>query len=164
MQLLEIVLYNADGERRSVEFSPGQLNIVTGESQTGKSALLTIVEYCLGRSEFRVPAGPIDNTVNWYATLWQLAGNARAFVARPKPAAGRRSNSQAMIEFGGSELGALPAADLVVNADTRSLREQLGRRIGISENATEPGPGALRSSFEAMLGMPGFSACKLKAR
>lgn len=152
MQLLEIVLYKNDGQTRSVEFLPGSLNIVTGESQTGKSALLTIVEYCLGRDEFRVPAGPINDTVDWYATIWQLDGSARAFVARPKPAAGRRSNSQAMVEFGGPGLVALPLSDLGINADTRSLREQLGRRIGISENITDPGPWALRSAFEANLG------------
>ena len=43
-------------------------------------------------------------------------------------------------------------SDLGINADTRSLREQLGRRIGISENTTDPGPWALRSAFEANLG------------
>jgi hypothetical protein len=78
VQLLEIVLYGGDGQQRSVEFIPGRLNIVTGESQTGKSALLTIVDYCLGRDDFRVPAGPINDTVIWYATIWQLDGSARA--------------------------------------------------------------------------------------
>lgn len=152
MQLLEIVLYRGDGRQRSVAFSPGQLNIVTGESQTGKSALLTIVDYCLGRDEFRVPAGPINDTVIWYATIWQLDGSARAFVARPKPAAGKRSSTQAMVEFGGAELTAPPLSDLVANVDTRSLREQLGYRIGIAENVTQPGEWAMRSAVEAGLG------------
>jgi hypothetical protein len=152
VQLLEIVLYGADGRQRSVEFFPGRLNIVTGESQTGKSALLTIVDYCLGRDDFRFPAGPINDTVVWYATIWQLDGSARAFVARPKPATGRRSSTQAMVEFGGDELAAPALADLVANVDTRSLREQLGYRIGIAENETEPGEWAMRSAVEAGLG------------
>lgn len=156
MQLLEIVLYGVNGRQRSVDFVPGRLNIVTGESQTGKSALLTIVDYCLGRDEFRVPAGPINDTVVWYATIWQLDGNARAFVARPKPAAGKRTSTQAMIEFGGAELTAPQLSDLVANVDTRSLREQLGHRIGIAETVTEPREWAMRSAVEIGLGHAAF--------
>lgn len=92
--------HGPDGARRDVEFAPGQLNIVTGESQTGKSALLTIVEYCLGRDSMRVPAGPISDTVSWYGALWQISPGARAFVGRPAPAPGRASTQQAMLEFG----------------------------------------------------------------
>jgi ABC-type lipoprotein export system ATPase subunit len=49
VQLLAIILYSRTGERQVLEFAPGALNVVTGESKTGKSALLEIVESCLGR-------------------------------------------------------------------------------------------------------------------
>jgi hypothetical protein len=150
VQLLSLILYNSDGERRTVEFRPGALNIVTGESQTGKSALLTIVEYCLGRDSMRVPVGPITDTVVWYAALWQM-DEGRAFVARPAPAAGRASTQQAMLEFG-TDLEPLAFADLVVNTDSSALREQLGRRIGIEENLADPGARSLRQPLEANLG------------
>lgn len=152
MQLLALVLYNADGRTRRLDFVPGQLNIVTGESGTGKSALLTIVEYCLGRDTNLVPVGPISDTVEWYAALWQLDANgARAFVARPKPAGHNASTSLAMLELGTNlEPPALDA--LKANIDTKQLRQQLGRRIGIEENEVEPGPGSLRQAFEANLG------------
>jgi hypothetical protein len=152
VQLLSLILYHRDGRRRTVEFSPGALNIVTGESQTGKSALLTIVEYCLGRDSMRIPAGPISDTVSWYAALWQLDLNARAFVARPAPAAGRASTQRAMLEFGGADLEPLDFARLEANTDSDALREQLGRRIGIEENRSEPGPASLRAPLEAHLG------------
>ena len=150
MQLLSIVLYNHDGRVRTVDFVPGALNIVTGESQTGKSALLTIVEFCLGRDKVLTPVGPISETVAWYATLWQLA-DTRAFVARPAPAAGRASTTQAMLEFG-TTLEAPDLAQLQVNTDSDRLREQLGRRIGIEENLSEPEQGSLRAPLEANLG------------
>ena len=150
MQLLSITLYNSEGEPRTVDFKVGSLNVVTGESRTGKSALLTIVEYCLGRDSMRVPVGPITDTVVWYATLWQL-DHGRAFVARPAPAAGRASTQQAMLEFG-NDLEPLAFTDLVVNTDSTSLREQLGRRIGIEENLADPGPRSLRQPLEANLG------------
>lgn len=150
MQLIAIVLYHADGRTRRVDFQPGALNIVTGESQTGKSALLTIVEYCLGRSSMLVPVGPISDTVAWYAALWQL-DDGRAFVARPAPARGRASTGLAMLEFG-TDLDAPPLEALRVNIESRALREQLGRRIGIAENLTEPPSGSLRQPLEANIG------------
>lgn len=151
MQLLAIVLYNADGRIRRLDFEPGALNIVTGESQAGKSALLTIVEYCLGRSTMMVPVGPIADTVAWYATLWQLDDGSRAFVGRPAPAAGRAGTSVAMLEFGAT-LDAPPLASLEVNIESHALREQLGRRIGIEENLSEPPEGSLRQPLEANIG------------
>lgn len=150
VQLLALILYNADGRTRRVDFEAGALNIVTGESQTGKSALLTIVEYCLGRSTMLVPIGPISDTVAWYGALWQL-DEGRAFVARPAPAAGKASSSQAMLEFG-VDLDAPPLSELRINIDSQALREQLGRRIGIEENLTEPGTGSLRQPLEANIG------------
>ncbi|WP_027930090.1 DUF3732 domain-containing protein [Amycolatopsis thermoflava] len=151
MQINEIVLYNATGEKRSVEFTLGELNIVTGDSKTGKSALLDIVEYCLGRDTLQMPVGPITRTVVWYATLFELGDGGRAFVARPAPQPGRASTQRAMLEFG-ADLSAPEFADLAVNADSRSVREQLGRRIGIEENSHQPPPGSSRPALEANLG------------
>lgn len=152
MQLLALVLYNADGRRRRVDFAPGALNIITGESGTGKSALLTIVEYCLGRGTNLVPVGPISDTVEWYAALWQLDDTgARAFTARPKPAGQNATTTLAMLEFG-TNLEPPPYEGLRSNTDTRQLRQQLGRRIGIEENETAVGPWALRQGLEANIG------------
>lgn len=51
LQLRAIASYSHAGERRDIEFVLGRLNIVTGASKTGKSALLDIVDYCWGRGE-----------------------------------------------------------------------------------------------------------------
>ena len=151
MQLLSLAVYNAAGQRRDIRFIPGQLNVVTGTSATGKSALLDMVEYCLGRDTIMMPVGPITATVTWYAALLLLPDGGRAFVARPAPQPGRASTQRAMLEFG-AELELLPASSLAANIDTDALREQLGRRIGIEENRHEPPEGSLRSAVEAHLG------------
>jgi hypothetical protein len=149
MNLLSIILYSRSGARRAVDFRPGELNVVTGWSATGKSALLDIVEFCLGRGTVTMPVGPITNTVAWYAVLVQLPST-RAFVARPAPKPGRASTQQAMLEFG-ANLQPLAFDDLGVNADSATVREQLGRLLGIGENLHEPEPGSLRSPLEANL-------------
>jgi hypothetical protein len=150
VQLLSLILYNVHGETRLVDFHPGRLNIVTGESRTGKGALLTIVDYCLGHDAMLVPTGPITDTVVWYATLWQLQ-DGQVFVARPAPKAGRASTQQAMLEFG-NDLQPPAMEDLLVNTDSKTLRTQIGRRIGIEENITDPDPRTGRQPLEANLG------------
>ena len=150
MNLLSIVLYNHAGDRREVDFLPGELNIVTGWSATGKSALLDITEFCLGRDTVTMPVGPITDSVAWYAVLVQLP-NTRAFVARPAPRPGRASTQQAMLELG-TDLQPLDHSELTVNANSDAVREQLGRLTGIQENLHEPEAWSLRSPFEAHLG------------
>lgn len=152
MQILALAVYQAAGRRRDIAFQPGRVNILTGESKTGKSALLDMVEYCLGRDSIMMPVGPITSAVVWYAALFQMPGGSRAFVARPAPREGAASTQQAMLEFGGPDLNLLPLERIGVNCDTRSLREQLGRRIGIEENLTDPGEFSLRAPLEANLG------------
>ena len=149
MQLLTIAIYNAFGDRRTIDLRPGALNVITGIGGTGKSALLDIVEYCLGRDTATMPYGPITRTVTWYAVLFQI-GDGRALVGRPAPREGRASSSQAMLEFGAEVEVPASAEDLHVNSDTDSLREELGRRIGMGETGGEPG--AVRSPQEAGLG------------
>lgn len=117
MQLLAIVLYNATGDRQVVEFKPGTLNVVTGSPGTGKSALLDIVEFCLGRSTVTMPVGPITHTVAWYAVLLQLPGGGRAFVGRPAARPGAASSQLAMLENGSGP----PAAAV------RGTRNECGR-------------------------------------
>ncbi|MEU8701640.1 DUF3732 domain-containing protein [Streptomyces sp. NPDC048680] len=131
MQLLAIALYSRDGRQRVLDFKPGALNVVTGESATGKSALLDIIDYCTGRDTLQLPVGPITDTVSWYAALFQLDDTC-AVVARPAPKPSGRS-SQAMLTFG-ADLGIPDIDQLVVNTDTKTLRRHLGRRIGITEN------------------------------
>ena len=52
-----------------VEFGSG-VNVITGKSSTGKSAMIEIFDYCFGNSEFTIPAGIItDNTQLYFIVL-----------------------------------------------------------------------------------------------
>ncbi|WP_194823250.1 DUF3732 domain-containing protein [Micromonospora sp. S-DT3-3-22] len=139
MNLLEIVLYDRTGDTRRVFFRPGELNVVTGGSATGKSALLDIVDFCLGRETATMPVGPVVDTVSWYAVLVQI-GESRVFIGRPAPKAGRSTSQQAMLEIGNSSLGHPAYSDLTVNADAAGVRQQLSRLVGIEEVVNEGGP------------------------
>lgn len=131
MQLLKIRIYNPVGDHRDVDFRPGQLNIITGQSSTGKSALLTIVDYCLGRDEATVPRTAMFSSISWYAVMWEFDDGSRVISARKSSR--KKSNSRAMLQFGGRDLQMPDFADLIENVDSDALRIQIGARIGLDD-------------------------------
>ena len=94
LQIKSIVLYNADGDVRSIDLNLGSVNIIAGRSNTGKSALIPIIEYCLGNSDFSIPGEAIRRTVAYYGVLYSI-GDSTVFVAKPKPPEGSRRQSRA---------------------------------------------------------------------
>lgn len=54
-----------------VPFLPG-LNIITGKSSTGKSAIMEIFDYCLGSTEDTIPVGVITDRSELYFTVFQF--------------------------------------------------------------------------------------------
>jgi hypothetical protein len=64
-QIKDIIFYGHNGEMRRIELFPGRLNIITGASKTGKTALIAVLEYCFGSSECLIPDGIMRRTVAW---------------------------------------------------------------------------------------------------
>ncbi len=60
-----IMIFNESGEVRKVPMEPG-VNIVTGDSKTGKSALVEIIDYCLCSSRCTIPKGKITDFAYLY--------------------------------------------------------------------------------------------------
>lgn len=61
----EIGVIDKQGNRHPVNFKKG-LNVVTGKSSTGKSALIEIFDYCFGSSENTIPQGVITTSAAIY--------------------------------------------------------------------------------------------------
>lgn len=88
MQIVSVVLYAHDGRTREVRFRPGRLNIVSGPSGRGKSAILPIIDYCLGAKRLGVPAGVIPKAVAWFGVILKFEEDF-VFVARRSVSEGR---------------------------------------------------------------------------
>ncbi|MFF1962453.1 DUF3732 domain-containing protein [Streptomyces sp. NPDC058232] len=151
MQLLALALYHRDGRPtpRVVRFRPGALNILTGESETGKSEVLDIVDYCLGRSTPNLPDEPIDQTVGWYALLVTFRDDSRMLLARPRPTGA--STTHAMIRTGDETLDLPRADELKQNSNVAALRSELSARLGIEDFRFQPPTGAARASFDVSI-------------
>jgi hypothetical protein len=131
MQLAAVAIYRGL-ERRVVRFKLGQLNVVTGWPGTGKSALLDIVEYCLGRTEPTFARGALD-VVEWYGLLVDHEGHS-IFVARPAPSPGAGSSQTAMVSIGAVDVA--EPGELVPNASADTIREALSSILGIDDNTS----------------------------
>src|SRR3954447_18084898 len=137
MQLDALVLYNRDGEQRRITFRPGALNIITGDSRTGKSSLINIIRFCLGSDSPHVPYGPIQRSVAWYGLLAHI-GETRFFIGRPAPE-GDATTSAAMLVVGADD--APDFAVLASNTTNEAMRQYLGGLLGIEDNLNVPGVG-----------------------
>ena len=67
----QIILFGDKGEKRNISFNDG-LNIVTGDSKTGKSALIEIVDYCLFSSRSSIPKGKISEFADLFVVIFQI--------------------------------------------------------------------------------------------
>ena len=147
MKISSIHIYSHDGQRRDLQFRVDGLNVITGRSSTGKSALSEIIEYCMGRSSFNVPEGIIRDKVAWFAVIYQFA-NEQILVAKPTPAAGAANCSTVMLRRGG-QLQVPEFNELSVNTDDDTIVELLSRLLGIPENRTDVALEHSRESFDA---------------
>jgi hypothetical protein len=146
MKIKSIHIYSYDGRRRDLQFHDG-LNVITGRSSTGKSALSDIVEYCMGRSTFNVPEGIIRDRVAWFAVIYQFAGD-QVLIAKPSPGAGRSSCSTAMVRRGAT-IAAPAFEQLVINDDDSGVEALLSQLLGIPENTTDVPLESSRESYDA---------------
>ncbi len=146
-QILGIAVYNSDGDRREVKFKKGKVNIITGASKTGKSALVQIIDYCLGRSSYEIPAGKIRDTVVWYA-IKLATESGQIIIARPAPERGVQSNTEAYMSQG-KTLKFPKLEKLKKTTNTNGLSSFLTELIGITANQSIPKEGHSRDPLTA---------------
>ncbi|MBD3615374.1 MAG: DUF3732 domain-containing protein [Gracilimonas sp.] len=129
-QIKKICLYNLKGDRRDIEFEIGQVNIICGESGTGKSAIIDIVDYCLGRSKFKVFEGVNRGVISWYAILLQFEGE-QLFIAKPQPDIDVESQSGSYI-LRGSKIELPSIEELSIEYNDDSLDALISNMTGIT--------------------------------
>lgn len=147
MQILDIVVFSHDGQRRVLSLNIGRVNIITGASKTGKSALIDIVDYCFGADECRVPEGPIRRFVSWFGLKLQL-DSGQAFIARRCPGARAASSEECFVEVG-DEVEVPDGVNLRQTTNTKGLGALLTSWTGIQDNLHEPPAGQTRAALSA---------------
>lgn len=140
MQIKSLIFYNKNGDKRILPFKIGKVNIITGESKTGKTAIIDVINYCLGSEDCRVSEGIIRQTVEWFAILLQYEKE-EVFVARQNPNnLGQASTQQ--IYFSNADKVEIPEFDkLQNNSDTATLKDFFTKKLFIAEFTNTPTTG-----------------------
>lgn len=144
-QIRTISIYSHDGRRRDLTLNLGGLNIITGRSETGKSSIVSIINYCLGSSEYRIPVDVIHDSCSWFSVLF-VKGDATIFVARPRLPEGQKTYSQACVTAGVK--APLDFDELEFNANTETIVEKLSSFAGIGNVETSPQEGRTSSPIQ----------------
>lgn len=161
-QLLGIALYSRAGELRVVPLRPGAVNIITGGPRTGKSAIIDIIDFCLGRSDYTVAHGVIRDTVVWYAMRLQTPQGV-ALIARPAPPLDQKQSTEAYFAIGGEN--PFPTfSELKPNANLGTLTTFLSEVAGIAPNEHVPPKGQSRDPIRATIDHTKFYLFQPQAR
>lgn len=148
-QILDIVVYSHDQRRRELPLKIGKVNIITGSSKSGKSALVDIVNYCFGSAQCDVPVGPIRRAVLWFGLRLQVA-DGQAFVARRCPSLNAHTSEDCFVAVG-AEVAIPEVTELRQTTNTKGLVALLNQWGGIRENLHEPMPGQTRQPLSATI-------------
>src|ERR1700686_801428 len=83
-EILRLLLWPKDSAKdiRIVHFKPGQLNVISGVSRTGKSAIIPIIDYCLGSDRCTIPTGIIRQKTAWFGVLIRTTEGEKLFARR----------------------------------------------------------------------------------
>lgn len=126
----QIAFYGVGGRRRTLDFDIGRVNVITGASGTGKSAIIDAIDYCLGSSDCKLPFF-VRNHATAVAIHW-VRGKADLIVGRQIPKSG--SGTSQMYVRTGQNL-ALPetAEGLEGHTNRETARALIENAFGIQD-------------------------------
>ena len=87
LHVKELILWSAEPAFApvTITFVPNKVNVITGWSETGKSSIVSIVDYCLGSSRCAIPVGPIRDSVAWYGLRIETSIGVMRVARRKRP-------------------------------------------------------------------------------
>ncbi|MFC6635593.1 DUF3732 domain-containing protein [Microbulbifer taiwanensis] len=129
----KIILWMNDegGYRRELKFEEDKVNVITGESNTGKTAILHIVDYCLFASKHKIAESQINENVAWYGLNFKV--NDKDFtIARKSP-----NKNSVSSDYYFSSTGKIPELPSP-NMTEGSLKEILETEFNIDKDVKIP--------------------------
>jgi hypothetical protein len=135
----KVILWFRNGsEPQILDFKPNKINVITGGSGTGKTSILSIVDYCLLSTRANIAEEVINENVSWYGLDFRI--NDRDFtIARKHP-----DNLEISKEVYFSSDGVIPQ-EPNYNIDIKTIKTAIETEFGIDENLKFPYGGKFMS-------------------
>ncbi len=135
-QIWEVILWpRGKHPPRRVLFELGKLNVISGASKTGKSAMIPIIDYCLGSGRCAIPTGVIRNTCSWFGIIADTA-EGQKLIAREEPGHQQQTEKMFLLE---GETVEVPLRIHRHNSNANQVRAMLNRLSGSSQSTFRDG-------------------------
>lgn len=134
-QLNKLILWpRGEGEPRVVDFAPGVVNVISGASKTGKSAVIPIIDYCLAADKCAIPVGVIRENCSWFGIVVDTV-EGQKLLARREP--GDQQGTHDMVLIEGDKVEVPPR---ISGKDTtvKAVKRMLNRLAGLTNLDFEP--------------------------
>lgn len=123
--------FRNESPKRTLTFLPNKINVITGAKSTGKSSILSIIDYCLLSSEQNLTEEVINENIEWYG-LDFVINDKNFFIARKRSPSKRGAKE---VYF--STVGEIPEK-LSPNIDSKKVKSVLEQEFGIDEKMVIP--------------------------
>jgi hypothetical protein len=134
-QLRKLILWpRHNGQPRIVDFHPGVVNVISGASKTGKSAVIPIIDYCLASDKCAIPVGVIRENCSWFGVLIDTI-EGQKLLARREPGDQQTTGDMVLIE--GDEVEVPQRID-GKGTSASNVKAMLNRLAGLTNLDFEP--------------------------
>ncbi|MDX8554973.1 DUF3732 domain-containing protein [Tenacibaculum sp. 1B UA] len=132
----EILLFGEGNEKRIVPLKQG-LNVITGASQTGKSALIEIVDYCFCSKFSSIPRGKINDWTDLYSIVLEKQGEYMV-IGRRRFSSGGDVNMYCSVTSDYSKIRNIEISYFNNSSPQKltSVKKQIGQFFGITVKNT----------------------------
>lgn len=139
---------NRDFPYKRHSFVDGKVNVITGASRTGKSAIIPIIDYCLGSQKCTIPVNTIRNACEWFGVLFQLEQE-QVLLCRREP--GKQQTTGEMYFSRGKAI-VIPT-EITSNTTSDEVRNILNELFGMSFLEIDPSAGGFstRPSYRDLM-------------
>ena len=147
-QILKLILWSRAGYLpRVVEFESGMVNVISGASKTGKSAVIPIVDYCLGSGKCSIPVGTIREACSWFGVVIETI-EGQKLLARREPGEARQTGDMFLLE---GETIVVPDKAPERNTTADAVKRSLDNLAGLSQLGLNPDNDTARVSFRDLM-------------
>lgn len=142
-QIKEIILWSRDRAKtpRRLPFLEGSVNVISGASRTGKSAVIPIIDYCLASRSCSIPVNTIRKACEWFGIVVATSEGEKLF-ARREPGSQRSTDDMYILEDRKIDLVPRAITEKNINADdVRRMLDELAGLTKLDFNAGSQNPG-----------------------
>jgi len=122
---IKIWFHDKNINTRSLNFLPNKINVITGLSNTGKTTIWSIIDYCLLADSFNV-ATSISKVISWFGLRFSI-NDCEMSIVRESPG-DKRISSNIYFTYGG--FPSIPANNI---NSIIELKEILNKKFGLSD-------------------------------